>query len=109
LQQSPVVNGDRASIVDWEAESDAIRGELLSAVIEYGSFPELCIWKLGASPAVAQLLDHHGFKSLRARNEKSILVRSVRDDELNSPWMLGGRRLDDANQWDLRMIYSMVW
>jgi len=109
LQQSPFVNGVRASIVDWEAESDLIRAELLSAVINYGRFPELCIWHRGASPAAAQLVDLHGFKPLRALREKSILVRSARDDELDAPWILGGRRLDDANAWDLRMIYSMVW
>jgi hypothetical protein len=32
----------------------------------------------------------------------------LRDDELDAAWMLGGRPLDDANQWDLRMIYSMI-
>jgi hypothetical protein len=109
LQQSPLANGERASIVDWEAESDLIRADLLSAVIEYGRFPELCIWHLGAAPAAEELVDLHGFKPLRARDEKSILVRSVRDDELDAAWMLGGRRLDDARQWDLRMSYSMVW
>ena len=108
LQQSPGVNGDRASIVDWEGESHQIRAELLAAAIEYGKFPELCIWQLGASPEAAQLIDHNGFKSLRAYHEKSILVQSVRDDERNAPWILGGRHLDDADQWDLRMIYSML-
>jgi len=109
LQRSPVFIGDRASIIDWEAESDLIRAELLAAVIEYGGFPELCIWQLGASPAAARLVDHHGFKSPRRHYEKSVLVRSVGDDKLNAPWNLGGRRLDDAHQWDLRMIYSMQW
>lgn len=108
LQQSPGVTGDRASIVDWEGESDQLRAELLSAVVEHGKFPELCIWQLGVSPAAAQLVDHYGFKSVRARQEKSILVRSVRDDELDSLLTLGERRLDDARDWDLRMIYSMV-
>ena len=108
LQQSPGGNGDRASIVDWEAESDLIRAELLSAVIEYGKFPEVCFWQLGAPPAVAQLLSHHRFKSLYASHENCVLVRSLRNDVPDAPWILGGRRLDDASQWDLRMIYSMV-
>ena len=107
LQRSPFFIGDRASIVDWEAESDLIRAELLAAVIEDGRFPELCIWQLGASPAAARLVDHYGFKALRRYYEKSVLVRSASDDELDAPWMLGGRRLDDAGQWDLRMIYAM--
>ncbi len=108
LQQWWGVSGDSVNIVDWEGESDQIRAELLSAAVEYGKFPELCIWQLGASPSAEQLVDHHGFKSSRARQEKSILVRSLRDDEPNARWTLGGRRLDDADQWDLRMIYSMV-
>jgi len=107
LHQSPGANEDRASIVDWEAETDVIRAELLSATVEHGRFPELCIWQLGASPAAKQLVERHGFKPLIAHHEKSILVQSVRDAGPDTPWMLGGRRLDDANQWDLRMIYSM--
>lgn len=107
LQRSPFFIGERASIVDWEAESDLIRAELLAAVIEYGRFPELCIWQLGASSAAAQLVDRLGFKPLRRHYEKSVLVRSASDDKLDAPWMLDGRPLDNADQWDLRMIYSM--
>lgn len=109
LQRSPVFIGDRASIVDWEAESDLIRAKLLAAVVEHGKFPELCIWQLGASSAAAQLAGQHGFKPLPRYYEKSVLVRSAGDDELSAPWTLGGRRLDGADQWDLRMIYSMQW
>jgi len=108
LQRSRGFSADRASIVDLEGESDQIRAELLSAAIEYGDFPELYLWQLGASPSSSQVIERHGFKALDALHENSILVRSVWDDELNAAWMLGGRPLDDANQWDLRMIYSMV-
>ncbi len=107
LQRSPFFIGERASIVDWEAESDLIRARLLAAVIEHGGFPELCIWQLGASSAATQLVDRHGFKPLRRHYEKSVLVRSASEDKLDAPWMLGGRPLDDAGQWDLRMIYAM--
>ena len=107
LQRPPLAIGERAAIVDWEADSDQVRAELLAAALEHGKFPEVCAWQQGASPATARLLRHHGFKPIRTRHEKSILVRSVRDDELNAPWLLGGRSLDDADQWDLRMIYSM--
>jgi GNAT superfamily N-acetyltransferase len=107
LQRSSFIIGERASIVDWEAESDAIRAELLAAVIQDGRFPELCIWQLGASSAAVQLVDRHGFKPLHRHYEKAVLVRSASDENLDAPWMLGGRRLDDAGQWDLRMIYAM--
>jgi hypothetical protein len=107
LQRSPFFIGDRASIVDWEAESDLIRAELLAAVIEHGRFPELCTWQLGASSAAIRLANQHGFKPLDRYYEKSVLVRSASDDRLDAPWMLGGCRLDEAGQWDLRMIYAM--
>lgn len=109
LQQSPSVSGDRASIVDWEGESDLIRAGLLSAATESGRFPELYVWQLGASPSSTQMLEHNKFKSHYAAHENSILIRPVLDDELDAPWILGGRRLDDASQWDLRKVYSMVW
>jgi len=108
LQQSRGGNADRASIVDLEGESEQIRTELLSAAIEHGKFPELFLWQLGASPAAAQVIERRGFKPLNAYHENSILVRSLRDDDLDAAWMLGGRPLDDADHWDLRMIYSMV-
>jgi hypothetical protein len=55
------------------------------------------------------MLERNKFKSLHMPHENSILVRSVRDDASNAAWTLGGRGLDDASQWDLRKIYSMVW
>lgn len=108
LHQSRGGNGDRASIVDLEAESDQVRTELLSAAIEHGKFPEVFLWQLGAPPAATQAIERYGFKSVGAYHENSILVRSLRDDELDAAWTLGGRPLDDASQWDLRMIYSMI-
>lgn len=98
---------DRVSIVDWEAESESVLEELLDAAIECGEFPALCVWRLGTSPAVGRWLDRHGFGSVGSRHESYILVRSVQDANLGEPWMLGGRHLDDASQWDMRMIYSM--
>jgi hypothetical protein len=108
LQQTPGVSGGRVYIVDWEAENDLVRAELLSAAIEGGRFPELYVWQLGVSPTAVQILERHRFKSIHPAHENCVLVRSVRDDELNAPWVLGGRRLDDDHQWDLRMIYSML-
>jgi len=96
---------DRVSIVDWEAARDSVLEELLTAAIDDGRFSVLSAWRLGASPAVNRLLDRRGFSP--ASRSKSILVRSVRSDDLEERWILAGRPLDDASQWDLRMIYSM--
>ena len=103
--QRPLDGDDRVSIVDWEAASDSVTEELLTAAIDDGGFSVLSAWRLGASPVVGRLLDRQGFSP--AARSKSVLVRSVRSADLEDCWTLGGRPLDDANQWDLRMIYSM--
>ena len=50
--------------------------------------------------------ERRGFKP--ADRSKCILVRAVRSTDLDDRWTLAGRSLDDANQWDLRMIYSLI-
>ncbi len=96
---------DRVSIVDWEAARDSTLEALLSAAIDDGRFSVLSAWRLGASPAIERLLDRRGF--VPADRSKSVLVRSVPSTDLEGRWTLAGRALDDASQWDLRMIYSM--
>jgi GNAT superfamily N-acetyltransferase len=96
---------DRVSIVDWEAARDSTLEELLTAAIDDGLFSVLSAWRLGASPAIERLLDRRGF--VPADWSKSVLVRSVPSADLEGRWTLAGRALDDASQWDLRMIYSM--
>jgi GNAT superfamily N-acetyltransferase len=108
LQRPLNGNVDQVSIVDWEAESEPVLEALLDAAIEHGRFPALCAWRLGASRAVRRILDRHGLAPVKSRHEYGILVRSVRNAELDEPWMLGSRPLDDASQWDMRMIYSMA-
>jgi GNAT superfamily N-acetyltransferase len=103
--QRALGRGDRVSIVDWEAVSESVLEELFTAAIGDGRFSVLSAWRLGASPAVERLLDRHGF--IPAARSKSVLVRSVRSADLEERWTLAGRPLDDASQWDLRMIYSM--
>jgi GNAT superfamily N-acetyltransferase len=96
---------DRVSIVDWEAARDSTLEELLTAAIDDGLFSILSAWRLGASPGVERLLDRRGF--VPADRSRSVLVRSVPSADLGGCWALAGRALDDASQWDLRMIYSM--
>jgi len=96
---------DRVSIVDWEAARDSTLDELLTAAIDDGLFSVLSAWRLGASPAVERLLDRRGF--VPADRSRSVLVRSVPSADLEGRWALADRALDDASQWDLRMIYSM--
>ena len=107
LQRSLSPSPHRVSIIDWEAETDAIRAKLLAAAIDHGHFPELCAWRLGLSLPAARMLENHGFKPVRSQYETSILVRSLREEDLKAPWVLGAHLLDDVRQWELRMLYSM--
>lgn len=98
----------RASIVDWEAETDEIRAQLLHAAIDLGRFPELYVWESALPRAAVPMLARARFEPDSGRSEKAILVRATRETATPAPWMLGTRRLDDANDWDLRMLYSMA-
>lgn len=106
LQRSLGPGHGRVSIVDWEAGDEETRSKLLAAAIG-GGFPELYAWRAACPPEAAQLLDREGFVPATDDYEKTILVRAVDDAELKELLVLGGRRLDDAKEWDLRMIYSM--
>lgn len=106
LQRSQGLEHGRVRIVDWEAADEDTRGALLAAAIA-GDFPELYAWRSACGPEAARLLDREGFVPATDDYEKTILVRAVDDAEVKGPLLLGGRRLDDGKEWDLRMIYSM--
>jgi GNAT superfamily N-acetyltransferase len=108
LHRSLGNDSDRVRIVDWEAESDRVGEELLGAGVNSGAFPELFAWAAATPASAVPMLDRHGFERLPVPYQTSILVRSTRDEELKSPWTLGGRRLDEAGSWDLRMLNSMI-
>ena len=95
----------RVSIVDWEAERDSVLEALLDASMELGRFPHFFAWRRPWDPAADRLLDRRGFRPT-GRNP-SVLVRPTNSDEIQSHWTLGDRALDDASNWDLRLLYSM--
>jgi hypothetical protein len=108
----------RVSIVDWEAISAEIRGELLRAAIEWGRFAHLATWAESLPAETQSLLGEHGFtaatrptslgRAYRDRAPRSnVLVRSLRRESLDQPrWLVAGRDLLALGDWDLRMIYS---
>jgi hypothetical protein len=107
LQRSTGLDRGRVGIVDCEAVDETTRAALFAAALA-GGFPELYAWASACGPEDARLLERNGFVATGIEYEKTILVRPVREEDLKSPCQLGGRRLDDAADWDLRMIYSMV-
>jgi ribosomal protein S18 acetylase RimI-like enzyme len=107
LQRPLGLHRGRVSIVDWEADDDRVRAALLAAAVD-GGFAELYAWAAAVDPAAERMLGQQGFVADRSEYEKTVLTRALRDEDFAVPWRVGGRHLDDARDWDLRMIYSMV-
>jgi len=101
----------RANIVDWEATNEQVRADLLRAATQWGNFPELMIWSATLPDEARTLLRSSGFRPYveagKAPYHSCVLVRSVRDEMLESDWVLAGRRLLDLSNWDLRLLYSL--
>lgn len=106
--QSRLTAPGRINVVDWEGEDSATRAKLLSVALRCGKFPDVCAWRLGSSADTARLLESHGFKSVARLHDHRVLIRSTSDDELADEWAISGRHLDDAREWDLRMLYSTL-
>ena len=100
----------RVNVVDWEATDARVRRTLLDAALT-GEFAELVIWAATLDAETRELLRERGFTPIdeadAIRGVPGLMVRSVRDDVLPGDWTIGGRRLLDLANWDLRMIYSM--
>jgi len=109
LHQSLDFARNLVQIVDFEAESEEAAEELFEGLLQLGAFPELRAWAAAMPPAAAATLYRRGFADQSdGVFQKSILVRTLLEDELSRPWTLGGHRIDEAASWDVRMIYSMV-
>ena len=105
---------DRArgvNIVDWEGETRQVRAELLRAAIDWGGFDKLTIWTATLSEEVLALLSAAAFVPAVAGSRSrapSVLVASTDPAAPAAEPALGGRRLLDVAEWDMRMLYSMA-
>jgi GNAT superfamily N-acetyltransferase len=112
LQSARGTHGHRArvNVVDWEATGGSTRAALLDAA-RRGAFDELVTWTASLDADTRELLRRRGFTPIdeadTARGVPGILIRPVRDEALRADWTIGGRRLLDLANWDLRMLYSM--
>lgn len=100
------------NVVDWEGTSAAVKAELLQAAMNYATNRILIIWSATLSPETMAVLEAKDFKLVReprgaALQIPALLVRSIRDENLNSDWLFADHRLLDITNWDLRMLYSM--
>jgi GNAT superfamily N-acetyltransferase len=100
------------NIVDWEGTTPTVKVELLQAARHYAANRVLSTWAATLPIETVTMLKAEGFAKPGQRQEvpppiPALLVRSVRDENLESDWMLGGGRLSDLADWDLRLLYSM--
>ena len=101
-----------ANVVDWEAATLAIRGELLRRALEWGGFIELSAWTVTLPETTRGLLAKASFAPAPGgrltREGTSLLVRAFDRRGPAADPVLGGRRLLDVSNWDMRMLYSMA-
>jgi hypothetical protein len=100
------------NIVDWEADNDAIRADLLVAALSLVRGRDLVIWSSCLSESVRALLGRSGFQpdpepDSAARQRDVLLVRPSGDPQPAETWQFAGQRLLELENWDLCMLYSM--
>jgi GNAT superfamily N-acetyltransferase len=114
--QAPVYAYDgkaRVNIVDWEVSNVQVWAGLLQAAIGWGNFDKLTIWSATLSDETNAILQEMDFKFVNKTGRitqdidlTSIMTRPVRQDMLQTDWVVADRRLLDSANWDLRMIFS---
>jgi GNAT superfamily N-acetyltransferase len=100
------------NIVDWEASTDAVRGELLHLAVALVRRRNLVVWSAGLSDTARAALAHSGFRADRqpdssAHQRDVLLIRPTGQSRADDSWQFAGRRLLDLENWDVRMLYSM--
>jgi hypothetical protein len=101
------------NIVDWEASNVAIQAELLQAAMKLSANRRCVIWSISLPRSTITVLEKAGFRlepepQSATQPRRSLLVRHVRDEELDRDWLFAGERLLDIKTWDLRMLYSTL-
>jgi len=100
----------RLSIVDFEAVNERVQSTLLKSAVAAGAFPELTVWTSTADNQTLKQLRAHKFEQPDSRPAAIIptfLVRPINLELPETEWGLGGRRLLEQSNWDIRMLYSM--
>ena len=106
--------GDRrrgVNIADWEGTTSEIRADLLRAAIEWGDFDQLSVWTATLSDEALEQLTAATFVPPPAGSwlhSPNVLVTTTRRADPAPDPTLGGRRLLELAEWDMRMLYSMA-
>jgi acyl carrier protein len=99
-------------ISDLEAVNSRVQAALLKAAVSEGGFPELVVWTATANAETQKQLRMLGFGPIDHDRPfsglRSVLVRPIKDEQLDREWRLGEAQLLDLHNWDIRMLYSMA-
>ena len=102
----------RVSVVDLEAVDERTRDALLEVVTRRDLFEELYLWSNTVPGKSRGALSRAGFTALdqtsSVRATPRILVRPTDSARLTEDWCIDGIRILERDNWDMRMIYSMV-
>jgi hypothetical protein len=104
--------GEMVWIVDWEVADAEVLEDLLCAAVDRCHSNVLVIWSATLDGRTQCMLKSAGFsqwldETRGVENYRpGVLVRAVGDGAPGAAWAVGGRRLPDLGNWDLRMIYS---
>lgn len=99
------------NILDWEATSIAVKAELLRVALKLVGCGRLMIWSATLKPELLNLLEQSSFQLVNPspgmlQQRPALLVRAI-GEQRSGDWLLGGLRLTELANWDLRMLYSM--
>jgi GNAT superfamily N-acetyltransferase len=115
--QTPVLRAGRTvTIVDWEAVHAGAHAGLLGAALDWGRFEEVAIWTAALSAEAKAILREAGFRTVvppvtlgrahRRRASRQVILLTTRPNGPVADWAVGGRRLLDPANWDVRAIDS---
>jgi hypothetical protein len=101
------------NVVDWEGTSVTVKAELLQAALSFAVNRSLIIWSATLPPEMTAVLCAKGYKMVSqwqgtAQQVPALIVRPIRDENLEDDWLFADRQLLDLSNWELRMLYSML-
>lgn len=99
-------------VSDWEATEDAVLQHLLAAVLEFGKFDDLWVWRMGLPPELAGFLDRSGFQPVVYETDipdysPGLMVKALTDKDAAAAWHIDGVSMTEAGNWALKRAYVL--
>ncbi|MGQ0701601.1 MAG: hypothetical protein ACT4PM_00540 [Gemmatimonadales bacterium] len=98
-------------VADWEARTPEVARALFDAALT-GEFPAVAAWIAALPREMGQVLKEKGFvpaeQARTGRGARCALALPLRNGANETEWALRGTASFAPENWDLRMLYSMV-